>query len=99
AVFAWIPGFWMLPTLTLSREAAAASIGFINAVGNIGGFLGPFLTGLLRYWGQPRLASALVIAIAYVGSAALTWRIAIHNRSNASTLQSSSADNSTLEDG
>ncbi|MCU1273523.1 MAG: ttuB, partial [Bryobacterales bacterium] len=76
AVFAWIPGFWMLPTLSLSRDAAAASIGFINAVGNLGGFLGPFVTGLLRSHGQSRMVSSAVITTAYVGAAALTWLVA-----------------------
>ena len=35
----------MLPTLTLGDSAAAASIGLINSVGNLGGFIGPFLVG------------------------------------------------------
>lgn len=73
AAFAWIPGFWMLPSLTLSRDAAAASIGFINAIGNLGGFFGPYITGLLRSSAQPRLASAIVIATAYAAGAAVTW--------------------------
>ena len=80
AVFAWIPGFWVLPTLSLSRDAAAASIGFINAVGNLGGFLGPFVTGVLRSQGYTRMASAMVIAIAYAGAATLTWLVAAPRR-------------------
>jgi len=75
AVFAWIPGFWVLPTLSLSRDAAAASIGFINAVGNLGGFLGPFVTGLLRSQGEARISSAAVIASAYLGAATLIWLV------------------------
>lgn len=39
--------FWALPTLTLGESAAAASIGLINALGNLGGFFGPFLLGYL----------------------------------------------------
>jgi sugar phosphate permease len=45
---AYLPVFWTLPTLTLSASAAAASIGFINSVGNLGGFVGPFAMGFLR---------------------------------------------------
>ncbi len=37
--------FWVLPTLTLGESAAAASIGLINLVGNLGGFIGPSAVG------------------------------------------------------
>jgi nitrate/nitrite transporter NarK len=39
--------FWAVPTLFLTESAAAASIGFINAVGNLGGFVGPMVMGYL----------------------------------------------------
>jgi len=41
------PCFWAVPTLFLSDSAAAASIGLINSVGNLGGFAGPFVIGYL----------------------------------------------------
>jgi len=41
------PVFWTVPTLFLSESAAAASIGLINAVGNLGGFAGPMAMGYL----------------------------------------------------
>ena len=41
------PVFWAVPTLFLSESAAAASIGLINAVGNLGGFAGPMAMGYL----------------------------------------------------
>jgi MFS transporter, ACS family, tartrate transporter len=37
--------FWVLPTLTLGESAAAASIGLINCIGNLGGFIGPAAVG------------------------------------------------------
>jgi MFS transporter, ACS family, tartrate transporter len=46
-VHAFQPCFWALPTLTLGDSAAAASIGLINALGNLGGFAGPFTLGFL----------------------------------------------------
>lgn len=46
-VHAFQPCFWALPTITLGESAAAASIGMINAIGNLGGFVGPFLLGYL----------------------------------------------------
>jgi len=41
------PVFWAVPTMFLSESAAAASIGLINAVGNLGGFVGPIVIGYL----------------------------------------------------
>ena len=43
-----MPCFWALPGSFLSDSAAAASIGFINAVGSIGGFVGPYMMGYLN---------------------------------------------------
>jgi MFS transporter, ACS family, tartrate transporter len=42
------PTFWALPTAMLSGTAAAGGIALINAVGNLGGFLGPYLMGSLQ---------------------------------------------------
>jgi MFS family permease len=41
------PVFWTVPTRFLSDSAAAASVGLINAVGNLGGFAGPMVMGYL----------------------------------------------------
>jgi ACS family tartrate transporter-like MFS transporter len=43
------PVFWAVPTMFLSESAAAASIGLINAVGNLGGFVGPMVMGYLAH--------------------------------------------------
>ena len=40
--------FWPLPTMFLTGAAAAAGIGLVNSVGNLGGFVGPYLTGWAR---------------------------------------------------
>jgi MFS transporter, ACS family, tartrate transporter len=47
AFYGFQPCFWAVPTLFLSESAAAASIGLINAVGNLGGFVGPLVMGYL----------------------------------------------------
>lgn len=46
--FAYHPCFWAVPSGFLSESAAAASIGLINSVGNLGGFVGPLLMGYLK---------------------------------------------------
>lgn len=45
---AYLPAFWTLPTLILSESAAAASIGLINSLANLGGWFGPTLVGVLK---------------------------------------------------
>ena len=47
AFYGFQPCFWAVPTLFLGESAAAASIGLINAVGNLGGFVGPLVMGSL----------------------------------------------------
>jgi MFS transporter, ACS family, tartrate transporter len=47
AYYAFHPAFWAMPTEFLSDSAAAASIGLINSVGNLGGFVGPLIMGYL----------------------------------------------------
>lgn len=47
AYFGFHPAFWPIPTEFLAESAAAASIGLINSVGNLGGFVGPFIVGYL----------------------------------------------------
>ena len=47
AFYGFQPVFWAVPTRFLSDSAAAASIGLINSVGNLGGFAGPMAMGYL----------------------------------------------------
>ncbi len=47
AFYGFQPVFWAVPTRFLSESAAAASIGLINSVGNLGGFAGPMVMGYL----------------------------------------------------
>lgn len=41
----YLPAFWALPSLFLTSSAAAGSVGMINSIGNLGGFLGPTVMG------------------------------------------------------
>ena len=42
------PPFWSLPTAFLRGDGAAAGIGLINSIGNLGGFVGPYLMGWMQ---------------------------------------------------
>jgi sugar phosphate permease len=39
--------FWAIPTETLPRRVAGAAMGLVNALGNLGGYLGPLAVGYL----------------------------------------------------
>jgi ACS family tartrate transporter-like MFS transporter len=43
-----IPTFWSLPSAMLTGVAAAGGLAMINAVGNLGGWLGPSVFGLVK---------------------------------------------------
>ena len=81
AAYSWPASFWVLPTLTLTDAAAAASIGLINSVGNLGGFIGPYLFGLLRDLDLTHTQCLLFLASCYVLAAGLTWAIQVPGES------------------
>jgi len=60
------PTFWALPTAMLSGVAAAGGIALINAVGNLGGFLGPYMFGLVKDHTGSNLIGLLALAAAPV---------------------------------
>ncbi|SPA53791.1 MFS transporter [Cupriavidus taiwanensis] len=47
-LYAFKSPFWALPTLFLTRSTAAVSIAVINAIGNLGGFVGPYAIGYIK---------------------------------------------------
>lgn len=62
------PPLWSMPTLFLSGSAAAAGIATINSIGNLGGFVGPFMIGVIKEhtgsftWGLYFVAALLVLS-------------------------------------
>ncbi len=40
--------FWAMPPMFLTGSAAAASFAWINSIGNLGGFFGPWYVGVIR---------------------------------------------------
>jgi MFS transporter, ACS family, tartrate transporter len=42
------PAFWPLPSTFLSGTAAAGGIAMVNSIGNLGGFLGPYIVGWIK---------------------------------------------------
>ncbi|TCN29359.1 MFS transporter [Sinorhizobium americanum] len=66
------PLFWSLPTAFLAGTGAAAGIAWINSVGNLAGFLGPFLVGYLKdFTGSNSAGMYLLAATLVIGSLAV----------------------------
>ena len=42
------PCFWPMPSLFLTGAAAAGGIALINSIGNLGGYVGPFIVGWIK---------------------------------------------------
>ena len=74
---AFMPSFWSLPTAFLSESAAAASIGLINSVGNLGGFVGPYFVGFLRNLTGSFTFSMIFMIVALLFSAALVLTLRV----------------------
>ena len=73
--------FWALPTAVLSGTAAAAGIAWINSVGNLGGFVSPYLIGWIRDRSSNPIYPPLVIAICCLTSAFIML-LATHKRAS-----------------
>jgi nitrate/nitrite transporter NarK len=71
--FAPLGPFWAIPTEVFSRKMAGSVVGFINGIGNLGGFFGPFLVGYLnKRTGNFTSGFAMLGAFMLIG-AALTF--------------------------
>jgi D-galactonate transporter len=66
------PLFWSLPTAFLSGAAAAAGIATINSVGNLAGFVSPYMVGWLEdLTHSDRLAMVCLLLILLAGAASV----------------------------
>lgn len=73
-IYAWPPSFWVLPTVMLGGSAEAASIGFINMLAGLGGFLGPSIFGRLLGAGYSvRVATAVLTTCNVAAALALLF--------------------------
>lgn len=56
--------FWAMSTAWLGATGAAAGIALINSVGNLGGFIGPYLVGVVKDRTGSQLAALLLLGTA-----------------------------------
>jgi ACS family tartrate transporter-like MFS transporter len=64
AEFSMMGPFWSIPTTFLAGTGAAAGIALINSIGNLGGFFGPYVIGLVRNQSGSFKGGLLVVAAA-----------------------------------
>jgi len=65
--------FWSLPPLMLRGIASAAAIAAINATGNLGGFLGPYIVGITARGGTDFTSGLYLMAGCALLSAGLSF--------------------------
>jgi ACS family tartrate transporter-like MFS transporter len=71
------PPFWALPTAFLRGAGAAAGIGLINSVGNLGGFVGPYLMGWMQGLSGDFRFGLRVLAVSAISSGLLVLTVRV----------------------
>jgi len=61
-MYGYLPAFWSLPSSFLAGTAAAASIGLINSIGNLGGFAGSYAVGYVSKKANNLFAGVLCLS-------------------------------------
>jgi ACS family tartrate transporter-like MFS transporter len=74
-IFGTLGPYWTLPTAFLRGTAAAGGIALVNSIGNLGGFVGPYLVGWIRDATGGFTAGLLTLAAILVIGAAITLAI------------------------
>ena len=69
-----LPLFWSLPTAFLGGAAAAAGIALINSLGNLAGFVSPYMVGWLKDQTHSTNSGMFVLAVSLIVGALLTLR-------------------------
>ncbi len=77
---AYMPAFWALPSLILTESAAAGSVGLINSLGNLGGFVGPSLLGKLETMTHSFVPGLMYLCVSMVVSATIILTLGLGHR-------------------
>jgi ACS family tartrate transporter-like MFS transporter len=69
------PAFWPLPSTFLSGTAAAGGIAMVNSIGNLGGFLGPYVVGWIKDSTQSYASGLYFLAACAFASGAIALMV------------------------
>jgi MFS family permease len=61
--------FWSIPTRFLTGVAAAGGLAFINSIGTVGGFVGPFMMGWLKEYSGSYIVGLTAVAVIMIAAA------------------------------
>jgi ACS family tartrate transporter-like MFS transporter len=73
-----MPTLWSLSTGFLSGAGAAVGIALINSIGNLAGFVGPYLVGWIKTATGDFSWALLALAIGPLATAAIVLRLRHH---------------------
>jgi len=71
-IYSMFGPFWSLPSEFLTGYAAACGIAMINSIGNLGGFAGPYVIGLIKdktgnlHWGLAFVGISMLVSAMFL---------------------------------
>ncbi len=74
-IHGYLPVFWSLPMSFLTGSVAAVAIGLINSVGNLGGFVGPYVVGYVNSATNSFFGGLLYLSISALIAACLILKL------------------------
>ena len=83
--------FWSLPSEFLTGYAAASGIAFINSIGNLGGFAGPYAIGAIRDRTGSLYGGLAFVGVSMIVSAVFLWLLPRKARVNAGRIEANEA--------
>lgn len=95
---AYMPAFWALPSLFLTEAAAASSIGLINSLGNLGGFVGPSVLGTLETVTHSFVPGLMYLVVSMTVSATIILTLGLGHRVPSKAAPGSTSDAHPLFD-
>lgn len=67
--------FWSIPSSFLTATAAAGAIAMINSIGNLGGFIGPYVMGFIRDATGSFNGGVMFLVVCLLGAAVLLMMV------------------------
>lgn len=83
--FAAMGPFWAIPSEMLPRSTLGLIVGVVNAVGNLGGFAGPYVVGWLKQGYDSLAVPFNALGLCMFLAAALAFLLPVQRRSRSST--------------
>jgi MFS transporter, ACS family, tartrate transporter len=72
--------FWAMPPEFLTGTAAAGAIALINSIGNLGGFAGPYIVGIVKQATRSFAGGMILLAVSLVTAAMLALTLPTPSR-------------------